>query len=139
MFDRDFFARLRRDKFLNPGVSKAKLSQAMVEILDRLPAGTKDLKNAVVARLGLVGAMTTTRDINAAWETAKRKAARDVSGKFLLDDRGVLHWDDGSVQIIDKKISAANFRKLNELAEAEGVNVDGMVSKLIKGYKRKRG
>ena len=37
----------------------------------------------------------------------------------MLDGRKVPHWNDGSVKIIDKKISAANFKKLNEFAERE--------------------
>jgi hypothetical protein len=38
------------------------------------------------------------------------------------------------VKIIDKKISAANFNKLNELAEREDCAVNQIVSKLIRYY-----
>jgi len=41
----------------------------------------------------------------------------------------VLHWNDGSVKVVDKKISSANFTMLNELAEAENCSVNQLVSK----------
>ena len=52
----------------------------------------------------------------------------------MLDGRKVPHWNDGSVKIIDKKISASNFKKLNELAESENCTVNQILSKLIKYY-----
>jgi hypothetical protein len=54
----------------------------------------------------------------------------------MLDDRKVLHWNDGSVKIIDKKISAANFKKLNELTERENCTVNQILSTLIKYYQK---
>ncbi len=54
----------------------------------------------------------------------------------MLDGRKVLHWNDGSVKIIDKKISAANFKKLNELAERENCTVNQILSKLTKYYQK---
>jgi predicted DNA-binding ribbon-helix-helix protein len=54
----------------------------------------------------------------------------------MLDGRKVLHWNDGSVKIIDKKISAANFKKLNELAERESCTVNQILSRLIKYYQK---
>ena len=118
------------------GVSKAKLTQAMLEILFQLPEGTTNLKETIVGHLGLLGQMSPTRDINAAWNDAKKRAAREYPEKFVLDDRKVLHWNDGSVKIIDKKISPANFKKLNELGEKENCAVNEMVSKLIRYYKK---
>ena len=118
------------------GVSKAKLTQAMLEILFQLPEGTTNLKETIVGHLGLLGQMSPTRDINAAWNDAKKRAAREYPERFVLDDRKVLHWNDGSVKIIDKKISPANFKKLNELAEKENCAVNEMVSKLIRYYKK---
>ena len=78
--------------------------------------------------------MSATRDINEAWNQAKKKAAKLYSEKFMLDDRNRLYWNDGSVKVLDKKISTANFKKLNELAEIENCSVDQMVSKFIKNY-----
>lgn len=57
MFDRRVFAEMRRAG-MGVGVSKAKLAQAMLEILVQLPAGTADLKDTVVAHLGLLGQMS---------------------------------------------------------------------------------
>jgi hypothetical protein len=116
MFNRKTFSEMRRAG-MGVGVSKTKLARAMLEILIQLPEGATNLKETIVAHLGLLGQMSSTRDINAAWNDAKKRAAREYPEKFMLDGRKVLHWNDGSVKIIDKKISAANFKKLNELAE----------------------
>ncbi len=43
---------------------------------------------------------------------------------------------DGSVKVLDKKISAANFRRLNELAGAEDCTVNQLVSKLIRQHNK---
>ena len=135
MFDRRMLAQMRRGG-MSVGLSKAKLSGAMLEILTQLPAGTENLRETIVAHLGLMGQMSATRDINAAWNETKRKAAREFPEKFLLDDRNVLHWNDGSVKVLDKKISAANFRRLNELAGAEDCTVNQLVSKLIRQHNK---
>ena len=137
MFDRRMFAQMKRAG-MGVGLSKAKLSQAMLEILIQLPVGTKDIKETIVGHLGLLGQMSATRDINAAWNGTKKKAAREYPEKFLLGHRGVLHWNDGSLKVLDKTISAANFRKLNELAETEGCNVNQLVSGLIRYYEKRK-
>jgi hypothetical protein len=135
MSNRGIFADMRRSGF-GIGVSKAKLVKAMLEILPQLPIGTQRLKDTVVANLGLAGQMTPTRDLTAAWDETKKKAAKQYPDKFILDDRNVLHWNDGSVEILDKKVSAANFKKLNELAQVDGCTVNHLVSKLIKAYQK---
>ena len=137
MFNRKTFTDLRRAGF-GVGVSKLKLAKAMLEILGQLPSGTKRLKETVVANLGLMGQMSATRDINAAWNESKKKVAKQYPDKFILDDRNVLHWNDGSVKILDKKISQVNFRKLNELAKAKDCTVNQIVSKLIQNYNRRK-
>ncbi len=116
------------------GLSKGKLSIAMLEILIQLPTGTIHLKETVVTNLGILGNMSATRDINAAWNEAKKKAAKEYPDQFILDSRKILHWNDGSVKILDKKISSVNFKKLNELAEIENCSVNQLISKLIKNY-----
>jgi hypothetical protein len=131
------FADMRRAG-MGVGVSKSKLTRAMLEILVQLPPGTTDLKETIVAHLGLLGQMAATRDINAAWNDAKKQAAREYPDKFILDSRKVLHWNDGSVKVLDKDLSAANLKKLNELAAAEQCSVNQIVSKLIQHYKRQR-
>ena len=135
MFDRRTFAEMRRSG-MGVGVSKSKLSQAMLETLLQLPPGTDGLKETIVARLGLLGQMAPTRDINTAWNDAKKKAAKEYPDKFVLDRRNVLHWNDGSVKVLDNRISAANIKKLNDLADAEKCSVDRVLSKLIRHYKR---
>jgi hypothetical protein len=120
------------------GISKEKLKQAMIEILLQLPEGTSNLKETVIYHLGQYGQMTPVRELNDVWNQAKRKVAKSNPEKFILDGRNVLHWDDGSVKVLDKKISSANFKKLNALSDSEGCSVNVMVSKLIKAYEKKR-
>ncbi len=107
----------------------------MLNILLQLPSGTQNLKDVITYQLGIIGRMSTTRDMNAAWNDLKNKAARLYPEKFILDKRKVLQWNDGSVKVLDEKISKTNFKRLNELAEKEGSTVDALVSKLISFYK----
>ena len=117
-------------------LSKGRLSKMMLNILIEFPSGAKNLKENVTLRLGLIGQMSSTRDINAAWNETKKKAAKLYPDKFILDERSFLHWNDGSAKVLDKKISSANYKKLNELADIENCNVNAMVSKLISSYKK---
>jgi len=137
MFDKKTFAQKRRAG-MGIGISKAKLSEAMLEILIQVPEGTTNLKEVIVANMGLLGQMSSTRDINEAWNQAKKKAAKLFPDKFMLDGRKVLHWNDGSIEVLDKKISASNYKKLNVLAEKEGCNVNALISKLIKSYEKSK-
>ena len=116
-------------------LSKGRIAKLIVEQLAGLPFGTGNLKNNAMRGLGFVVPLSTTREIDAAWDEAKKKVVKLYPDKFVLDDRGVLCWNDGSVKILDKKISSKNFTKLNELAESEGCSVDSIVSKLISHYK----
>ena len=117
-------------------LSKGRLSKMMLDILLEFPSGAKNLKDNVTSRLGMVGQISTARDINAAWNETKKKAAKLYPDKFILDGRNVLHWNDGSVIVLDKTISGVNYKKLNELADIENCNVNEMVSKLISYYKK---
>ena len=137
MLDRRMLGDMRRAGF-DIGLSKSKLAKAMLEILLQLPVGTRNLKETIIGHLGLLGQMSATRDLNAAWNETKRKAAREYPDEFLLSDRNVLHWNDGSFEPMDKKISSANFRKLNELADAEDCTVNQLVSKLIGHYRKRK-
>ena len=119
-------------------LSKGRLSKMMLEKLLDFPIGTKSLKENVALRLGMVGQLSSSREINAAWNETKKKAAKLHPEKFILDGRGVLHWNDGSIKILDKKISSANYKKLNELADAEDYTVNFLVSKLISHYKKQK-
>jgi len=135
MFSKKMFGDMRRAG-MTVGLSKGKISKAMLEILVQLPTGTTHLKETVVANLGLLGNMSATRDINAAWNEAKKKAAKEYPEKFIVDGRKVLHWNDGSVKILDKKISSVNFKKLNDLTEIENCSVNQLISKLLKNYQK---
>jgi hypothetical protein len=117
-------------------LSKGRLSKMMLDVLLELPFGAKNLKVNVTLRLGIIGQMSTSRDINAAWNETKKKAAKLYPDKFILDGRSALHWNDGSVKVLDKNILSANYKKLNELADSENCNVNAMVSKLISFYKK---
>ncbi len=117
-------------------LSKGKLSKMMLDILLQLTFGTKNLKDNITFRLGLIGRMCTTRDINAAWDETKCKAAKLYPDRFILDKRNVLQWNDGNIKVLDEKISSTNFKKLNELAEKERCSVDALVTKLIYSYRR---
>ncbi|MDZ7580362.1 MAG: hypothetical protein U5R30_07015 [Deltaproteobacteria bacterium] len=119
-------------------LSKGKLSRMMLERLLELPDGVKNLKENVTFQLGLVAQLSSTRDISAAWNETKKKAAKLHPDRFILDGRGILHWNDGRVKILDQNISSANFKKLNEFADAEGCDVNSMVSKLIASYKKSK-
>lgn len=119
-------------------LSKGRIAKIMLERLLELPFGAKHLKDNVTLRLGMIGQFSTSREINAAWNETKKKAAKLHPDKFILDGRGVLHWNDGSVTILDKNISSANFKKLNDLADAEDCSVNSMVTKLVTHYKKNR-
>ncbi len=135
MFDRKSYSQMRRAGFGGMGISKEKLKQAMVEILLQLPKGTTNLKETVIYNLGQYGQMASVRDLNDIWNQAKKKVAKSDPEIFVLDGRNALHWYDDSIKVIDKKISTANFKKLNELADSNGCSVNAIVSKLIKLYK----
>ena len=117
-------------------LSKGRLANMMLERLLDLPEGAKNLKDNVAIRLGMIGQFSTSREINAAWNETKKKAAKLHPDKFILDDRGVLHWNNESVKMLDKAISSANFKRLNELADIEKCSVNSMISKLILFYKK---
>ncbi|MBU0463164.1 MAG: hypothetical protein KKD21_06975 [Proteobacteria bacterium] len=137
MFNKRVFGDMRRAG-MGIGVSKSKLSTAMQSILEQLPVGTTNLKDNVVHNLGLIGQMSSSRDINEAWNTAKKKTAKENPGKFILNSRGVINWNDGTIKVLDTKISKANFEKLNELAENENCTVNKMVSNLIRTYQKQK-
>ena len=137
MSSKSFFSNMSREGF-GPGISKAKLSNIMLEILLQLPVGTKNLKDNILYNMGLTGQMSTTRDINEAWTQTKKKAAKLYPEKFILDNRNTLNWNDSSKKALDKDISLINFKKLNKLAENENCNVNQLISKLIKYYEKNK-
>ena len=109
----------------------------MLTCLYKIPKGTDNIKQLTLFQIGHLLPLSTQRDINAAWTIMKKKAVKEQPEKFILDNRGVLKWNDGSVKILDKKITLPNFKKLNTLAEEENCTVNQMITKLIKAYKKK--
>jgi predicted DNA-binding ribbon-helix-helix protein len=117
-------------------LSQNRLVEAMLSILLKLPMGLTNLKETIVRNLGIVGSMTSTREIDQAWTQVKKKAAKLHPEKFILDNRNNLSWNDGAVKVSDKNISSPNFKKLNELAAQENCTVNALVSRLIKAYNK---
>ncbi len=119
-------------------LSKNRLTKMMLDILLQFPTGAKNLKENITFRLGSIGQLSSNRDINAAWDETKSRAAKLYPDRFILDKRNVLQWNDGSVRVLDDKISTANVKRLNQLAETEDCSVDDLVTKLISDYKHQK-
>lgn len=130
---RGYFAQVRRAGF-DIGVSAGKLTKAIVEVLSQLPPEATPSKEAVVQRLGLLGQMSKTRDINAAWNSAKRQVVREHPGRFCLDGN-VLHWASAREDRPREKLSTAGHRKLAALAVKEGVTPDELLGRLISSWR----
>jgi hypothetical protein len=132
---RGMFADMRRAGF-GTGVSLNKLTGAMVDILLHMPPGLLPTKEVVVQCLGMLGQMAKTRDINAAWNSAKRQVARDHGDRFALDGkvlRPVSELDDRPRE----KLSAAGHRKLATLAAKEGKSPDQLLGILIATWRKR--
>jgi hypothetical protein len=119
-------------------LSKNRLTKMMLDVLLQLPTGAKNLKENITFRLGSIGQLSSNRDINAAWDETKSRAAKLYPDRFILDKRNVLQWNDGSVRVLDDKISTTNIKRLNQLAETEDCSVDDLVTKLISDYKHQK-
>ena len=128
-----YFAQVRRAGF-DIGLSASKLTKAMVEVLSQLPPEATLSKEIVVQHLGLLGQMSKTRDINAAWNSAKRQVVREHSDKFSLDGK-VLRWASAMEDRPREKLSTAGHRKLAALAAKEGLTPDELLSRLISSWR----
>ncbi len=129
-----YFAQVRRAGF-DIGLSAGKLTTAIVEVLLQLPPGAPPSKDVVVHHLGLLGQMSKTRDINAAWNRAKRQIAREHPDRFCLDGK-VLRWATAMEDRPREKLSAAGHRKLAALATKEGMTPDELLGRLISSWRR---
>ena len=125
---RGYFAQVRRAGF-DVVVSAGKLTKAMVEVLSRLPPEATPSKEVVVRHLGLLGQMSKTRDITAAWNGAKRQVLREHPDRFCLDGK-VLRWASAMEDRPRGKLSAAGHRKLAALAVKEGLTPDELLGRL---------
>jgi hypothetical protein len=130
-----YFSRARRSRFgLGLGLSTGKLTKAMVEVLSQLPPEATLSKEVVVEYLGLLGQMSKTRDINAAWNSAKRQAVREHPDKFCLDGK-ILRRASAVEDCPRERLSAAGHRKLTALAAKEEMTPDELLSQLISSWR----
>ena len=129
-----YFAEVRRAGF-DAGLSAGKLTKAMVEVLSHWPPEATPSKEVVVEHLGLLGQMSKTRDINAAWNSAKRQVVREHPDRFCLDGK-VLRWASAMEDRPREKLSTAGHRKLAALAAKEGLTPDELLSRLISSWRR---
>jgi hypothetical protein len=131
---RGYFSQVRRAGF-DIGVSAGKLTKAMVDVLRQLPPEIPPTKDVVVQYLGLLGQMSKTRDVNSAWNSAKRQAAREHPDRFCLDGKVLRRASD----IEDRpreKLSSAGHRKLAALATKEGMSPDEVLNRLIAAWRK---
>ena len=131
---RGYFAQVRRSGF-DIGLSTGKLAKAMVDVLLQLPPEAAPSKELVVQHLGLLGQMSKTRDINAAWNNAKRQVVREQPDRFCLDGK-VLRPASAMEDRRREKLSAAGHRKLATLAAQEGMSPDELLGRLISSWRR---
>ena len=128
-----YFARVRRAGF-DIGLSAGKLTKAMVEVLSQLPPGVTPSKEVVVQQLGLLGQMSKTRDVNAAWNSAKRQVVREHPDRFCLDGK-VLRSASAMKDRPQEKLSTVGHRKLTALAAKEGMTPDELLGRLISSWR----
>ena len=131
---RGYFAQVRRAGF-DIGLSTGKLTKAMVDVLLQLAPEAAPSKEFVVQHLGLLGQMSKTRDVNAAWNSAKRQVVREHPDRFCLDGK-VLRPASAMEDRPREKLSAAGHRKLATLAAQEGMSPDELLGRLISSWRR---
>jgi hypothetical protein len=131
---RGYFAQVRRAGF-DIGLSTGKLTTAMVDVLLRLGPEAAPSKELVVQHLGLLGQMSSTRDINAAWNGAKGRVVREHPDRFCLDGK-VLRPASAMEDRPREKLSAAGQRRLATLAAKEGTSPDKLLGRLISSWRR---
>jgi hypothetical protein len=128
-----YFAQVRRAGF-DLGLSVGKLTKAMVEVLSLLPPGVTPSKEVVVQHLGMLGQMSKTRDVNAAWNGAKRQVVREHPDRFCLDGK-VVRSASAMKDRPQEKLSTVGHRKLAALAAKEGMTPDELLGRLISSWR----
>ena len=131
---RGYFAQIRRAGF-DIGLSTGKLTNAMIDVLLHLPPDVAPSKEIVVQHLGMLGQMSRTRDVNAAWNSAKRHVVRDHGDRFCLDGRVLRRSSDVEGRPRPEKLSAAGHRRLAALAIKEGTTPDELLGRLIASWR----
>ena len=130
---RGYFAQVRRAGF-DIGLSPGKLTRAMLEVLLQLTPEVTPSKEVVVHHLGLLGQMSKTRDINAAWNSAKRQVVREHPDRFCLDGR-ILRRASAIEDRPREKLSTAGHHRLAALAAKEGMTPDELLGRLISTWR----
>jgi hypothetical protein len=131
---RDYFAQVRRAGF-DIGISAGKLTSAMVEVLLQLPPKASPTKDVVEQHLGLLGQMSKTRDINTAWNHAKRQVAREHPDRFCMQGK-VLRWASDKEDRPREKLSPDGHRKLAALAAKQGITSDELLNRMISTWRK---
>ena len=131
---RELFGSARQAGF-DVGLSTGKLTRAMVEVLLQLPPGATLSKETVLQHIGVLGQMSRTRDVNAAWTSAKRQVVRDFPDRFCLVGK-VLRSAAAVEDRPREKLSTTGLRKLTTLAAREGMTPDVLVGCLIATWRR---
>jgi hypothetical protein len=96
----------------------------------QLPREVAPSEELVVRHLGLLGQMSKARDLDAAWNGAKRQIARDHPDRFCLNGK-VLRRASGEEVRRREKLSTPGHRKLAALAAREGMTPDEPFGRLI--------
>ena len=130
---RGYFAQVRRAGF-DLGLSPGKLTSAMLEVLLQVTPEVAPSKKVVVHHLGLLGRMSKTRDINAAWNSAKRQVVREHPDRFCLDGR-ILRRASAIEDRPREKLSAAGHHRLAALAAKDGMTPDELLGRLISTWR----
>lgn len=134
---RGYFAKVRRAGF-DIGITAGSITKAFLEVLLQLPPEVSPSKEIVVQHLGLLGQMAKTRDINAAWNSAKRQVVRDHSDRFCLDGKVLRRTSDLVDRPRVEKLSPAGHRRLAALAAKEGTTPDQFLGRLIAAWRREQ-
>ena len=105
------------------------------QALHQLVARVELVGEVVMQHLGLLGQMSKTRDINAAWKSAKRQVVREHPDRFFLAGK-VLRRASAAGDGPPEKLSAAGHRRLASLAAKEGITPDELLGRLISCWRK---
>ena len=84
--------------------------------------------------LGLLGQMAKGRDINAAWNSAKRQVVREHPDRFCLDGR-ILCRASAIEDRPRETLSPAGHHRLAALAAKDGMTPDELLGRLISTWR----
>lgn len=132
---RSLFGQASRSRFVDGlGLSVARLTRAMIEALSTMPVDATPSKEVVMLHLGVLGQLSKSRDINAAWTAAKRSVAKEYPARFCLDGK-VLRSTSTTKDRPVEKLSVAAHRRLAALAAKEVMTPDELVDRMIAAWR----